>query len=277
MATTGPSPLIATYSDWSRASPLPVQARYEPLPNYVPKRTYRPTPSSPFTHEVRRPVNKYSLGEVLVMDTCQRPATAVPVPHKAKACQAAGLARKAPLTGEGSRQGGLEGKCEQWMRPMTPKGLWLYRDLKPEDHFTGKREVKRVRVSEEMQAVRDFIEERKSQKAMAPIPALTEYISTDGKDVIATINAALGDPKPENPPSDPTIPSQILPEAPIDAEKEPIESLEDRIQALEAKAAVLSANLTKRTEYQAEFTAANSLTGRVESFKPAAAHISYFL
>lgn len=272
MATsTGPAPLIASYSDWSRASPLPIQARYEPLPNYVPKRTYRPTPASPFTHEVRRPVDRYSLGEVLVMDTCQRPATAA-LSHRSKAA-----GRKAPLTREGCRKGGLEGKCEQWARPMTPRGLWLYRDLKPEDHFTGKRDVKTVQISAQMQAVKQFIEEQKSPKAAAPIPALTEYISTDGKDVIATINAALSNPEPENPPADPIIPPQVPVEEPVEAEKEPTESLESRIQALEAKAAALSAHLAKKSEYQAEFTVANSLTGRVASFKPAAAHISYFL
>lgn len=281
-----PSPLVASYSDWSRASPLPIQTRYEPLPNYVPKRTYQTSQVSPYTHEVRRPINRYSLGEVVVMDTCQRPATATPASksHREKACKAVRLGKKAELTREGSKKGGVEGRCEQWARPMTPKGMWLYRDLKPEDHFTGKRDIKPVRKSTQIEALQEFIEERKSPKAAAAIPAITEYISTEGKDVIAVINAAIGSPKTENPPNIPIPQSQIGPEEeiaektePIAEENEPIESLESRIEALKTKAAELHANLAKKSEYQAEFTAANSLNGRVKDFKPVVSRVKYFL
>ena len=213
------------------------------------------------------------------MDTCQRPATAIPAPkpQREKACKAIGLGKKAELTREGSKRGGIEGRCDQWARPMTPKGMWLYRDLKPEDHFTGKRDIKPVQKSTQIEALRELIEERKSPKSVAAIPAITEYISTEGKDVIAVINAAIDSPKQETPPNPPIPPIPTIPEVEIAVEKEPIETLESRIEALKTKAAELHANLAKKSEYQAEFTAANSLVGRVTDFKPATSRVRYFL
>lgn len=275
-----PSPCIATYGDWDRVSTAKIKDRYEPLPNFVPKREYRKEKKSKYTHEVRRPVNRYSLGEVIAMDTCQRPATATPVlkPRLEKVCVLSGVPTKPALIRTASRQNGVEGRCQQWDRPMTPRGLWLYKEVKPETHFTGKREVKPVRVSSQVQAVKEYVN---SPRTEAVIPPVTEYISTDGKDVIATINAAIDGPDslPAVPPlpidNQPDPQSDPQPDLPV-AEPNP-PSLEERIQELQAKAASLAAGIAKRSEYQAEFTAANSLIGRVASFKPASSHVSYFL
>ena len=275
-----PSPAIVTYRTWTNNSSLQIQPRYEPLPNFVPKRTYAKSKSSRFSHEVKRPKDAFSIGEVLVMDSNLRPSTAAPRPSSPlKPCQQHNLPKKLALI-RPSKSGFIEGRCETMARPVTPRGQWLHTVLKPESHFTGPRDVRKTAVSMQGRQLKEFlnegpkapIDQTRPEAAEAqvedspPIAQIGDYISTDGKDVITTINNALGLP---------AVPTD-LPEAEC-SDRAP--DLDAQIKTLEERVASLE-KVTKKSEYQAEFTFANSLVGRTEmvtSLKPKRNQVEFFL